>query len=199
MDFTPIAGILGTIARLTGDALYVHSVAYGRTRPHIASQLPWAVIGGIIFASQIAEEAGPSIWIYAVNFLMCVVYVGLALWRGTRDIKPVDWVVVGAASLGIPFWLLAHDPLYAVLWVTAIDIVCYYPICRKSWNNPWSEPRIPYLLSSIKHVFILLALVNFNLTTSIYSFAMIVANIFLVGLLLLRRRQLQSPSAIDGG
>jgi hypothetical protein len=44
-----------------------------------------------------------------------------------------------AALLVIPLWLLAEDPLWAIMLPTLIELLGFGPTLRKAWWAPYSE------------------------------------------------------------
>jgi len=92
--------------------------------------------------------------------------------------------------MAIPVWIATKDPLWAVVLVTAIDLIGYIPTFRKSWNHPRDELAASFSIGCIKHLMSIAALESYTMTTVLYSASLVVANSALVVLLLWRRRSM---------
>jgi hypothetical protein len=90
--------------------------------------------------------------------------------------------------LAILLWVLTKNPLYAVILVSAIIVISFYPTVRKSWSKPWSEGLTMHLVGTFNQGCGVLALTNKNVTTVLYPLTMALMSFSFACLLLYRRR-----------
>ena len=172
---------------------YTISIFRGRTKPHAFTWVIWAALTTIAFTAQIAEGAGPGAWATGFTALVSFCFVGLALFKGEKDITRSDWITFLSGIAAIPLWYTMDSPLYAVILITVIDALAFYPTFRKSWYKPSEELPITYILSAVKFALALAALQTFNWTTVLYPASLVFMNSIFVVMVTLRRRAL-SPS-----
>ena len=87
-------------------------------------------------------------------------------------------------------WKLTNSPLLAVITITIIDALAFYPTFRKGYYKPNEETIITFVVSLLKFVIGLFALEAFNLTTAFFPIALIILNGLFVGMILIRRRSI---------
>ena len=97
-----------------------------------------------------------------------------------------------AALSTIPVWYLTKDPLYAVILITTIDALAFYPTFRKSWHKPYEDNAFTFSLSALKFLFATLGLEYFTLTTSMYPISLVIMNGLFVIMVLWRRKALNN-------
>lgn len=182
--FSVGAIILGFI----GLVPYFWGIYKGTAKPHMFSWMIWCVVSGIAGYIQLTENAGAGSWFLIVNAGFCACIATAAYWRGTKDIRRSDWVVLFVALSSIPLWVITSNPLWSVLLVVGIDAIGYLPTIRKSWHRPYEEPAFPWGLSVIVFSLSFLALESYSVTTYIYPVTFIIINIFFVTYLLVRRK-----------
>jgi len=168
----------------------------GTIKPHVCTWVLWGIVMLISAAARAAADAGPGAWAAWAGAFSCASIGVLAIFKGEKDITRSDILVFLGALSAIPVWLVTNNPLYAVIIVTAIDVIAYAPTCRKSYYRPFEECVTPYFTANTLHVFSLLANLTYSLTTTLTPVVLILANIGLITLILVRRRQLRPRLAI---
>ena len=121
--------------------------------------------------------------------LACASIAVLALFKGERHITRTDWAAFAAALSALPLWYVTHDALWAVIWISVIDVLGFYPTLRKSYRRPHEELIFTHLTSGIKHVLSLFALEAWLMTTWLYPSVIAAANLALVAVIVRRRKQ----------
>ncbi len=150
----------------------------------------WGILTGIAFLAQVARHAGAGSWITGLTLVNCFVVVGLAIPYGEKDIKPVDWVCLCGAAVGLLLWGFTSDPRLAVVLVTTIDLIAFLPTLRKAYYKPQEETAVFFFMSIWKFGLGLVAVREYSLTTCLFPAAVVVFNIFFVATLMVRRRTL---------
>jgi hypothetical protein len=171
-------------------ALYWRLMLRRRIKPHLFTWLIWALAVGIAAAGRHAERAGPGAWSMAAMAGSCLSVALLALRYGERDITRGDVVALLACLAALPLWYLTNSALVAIVLVTAIDLVGYYPTVRKSWKRPHEEATYNFVLSQVVHVLSLAANDVHTLATMLTPGCILVANSALIGTIWWRRAAL---------
>ena len=119
----------------------------------------------------------------------------LSLKLGTRNITKADTIVLIAALFAVVVWWQLKNPLLAVMMVSLIDVVGYFPSFRKTFHEPWSETVVSWLAFSGTNVLSPLALGEYNVLTMTYLIAITTANLGLVMISISRRKVVLRPKA----
>lgn len=186
-------GAITIILSLVGYIPYIRDVLRGQTKPHAFSWIIWTLVTFIIGAAQLAAGSGWGAVHNLVTGLIGLIILIYALRNKDKDIKRVDVVLFILALLSIPLWLLTKNPTTAIVLITAIDIFAFLPTFRKTWNQPWSETLISYVLAGIKYGFALLAIGSYDFATLLYPIVLVVMNASLVTIMVVRRRKVTKP------
>jgi len=166
-------------------------IVRGRLRPSAASWSIWAFGTALVAGAQFGAGAGVGA---APLALSASVSLGIAIlaaragggFRATR-IDLASFLVALAAGLA---WCRADDARVAVVLLTAIDLVGFVPMLRRSWSRPQDESASFYALGALRNIFVLLALEAWNLVTVLFPLAVGIACLGVAGWLLARRRAL---------
>lgn len=185
-------GALSVIVVVLVTVPYVQQMLAGKIKPHLFTWVVWTLTTGIAAAARAHEQAGPGAWAQWVGAASCLIVALLALRQGDKGITRSDQVAFCLALLAIPLWQLTDNALAAVIMVTGIDLLGYYPTFRKSWQRPQEEAIFNYVAANVIHVLSLLATEQYTLVNILFQVAVFVANTLLIALVLVRRAQLAS-------
>lgn len=183
-------GIIATLMALVSYVPYIRNIFSGKTKPHSFSWLVWGSLTAIAFVGQVSEKGGPGAWV--TGFTACVSFFifAAALKYGEKEITRSDWLSLIGAALALVLWLLTNQPLLAMVLITVIDALGFYPTFRKSYAKPYEETALTFALSAIKFVISIIALENLQVVTWLYPASLVLMNGIFVVMLLIRRRQL---------
>ncbi len=193
MEYKIILGGAALIFGLFQYVPYLIDVVRGKTKPHAFSWFAWSLPTAVVFAAQLNDGGGAGVWVTGLTAFMCTVIFVLSLFKGERDIRPLDWVSLVVSGVGIVLWLYTNNPLWAVILTTAVDLIGFVPTIRKSLVHPLEETRSTYAMGGIKWVLSVGALSNYSAITLIYPVGMIVANFGFVLFLFYLSRRYTSP------
>lgn len=174
---------------------YFRSIFAGTTRPHVFSWVVWGTNTSVAFVATLSADGGAGAW--AIGFSAAITLAVAALaWQRRADmhITRGDWLFFLAGLAAIPLWFVASDPLWAIVLVTAVELLGFGPTMRKSWHQPWSEPVGFLAILIVRNALVIAALAQRTLTTVLFPAAMAGACILLMGILLGRRQSLPPPS-----
>jgi hypothetical protein len=194
-DLKMILAILASVVIVSGGYLpYIRDMFRGITKPHAYTWLIWSITYGTATAAMWFGRGG---WGFLAMFVSCffvVLIFFLSIKYGTRNITIGDTIILGLALLAIVVWWQMNNPLLAVLMVSAIDVVGYFPSFRKVFHEPWSETIASWAIFSIANLLNIFALSEYNLLTVTYLLAITVANIILLVIGSLRRKVVMKPA-----
>jgi len=195
MDEKTVFGLISAIVSFGSFLPYIHSVWRGKTRPHLFTWLVWTVLTTMIFIIQLIEKAGAGAWGTGVIAMTCLVILFFSLFKGEKTGTRTDWAAFVASLLGIPLWLFTKDPTLAAIFVTAIDVLAFWPTVNKTWRTPHSENLLYYFCWLIKYPTGFLAIESMSVANAVYPLTWSIIGMIYVPFLLYRRRTLQSSNA----
>jgi hypothetical protein len=193
MDYKILLGLLTIAIGLVSYSFYFRDIFKGKTKPDGFSWLIWGFLASIIFFAQIVKGGGSGAWVTALTAFMCLLIATTTFLRGDGHIKVIDVISLVGATIGILLWKYTEDPLLAVILITAVDMIGFAPIFKKSFRNPHEETAITFSLNGLKFAVAFAALQAFNPVTWLYPVANVLMNTSLVIMLLSRRSALTNP------
>lgn len=170
---------------------YIRSIYLGRTKPHVFSWIVWGMGTLTVFFAQLAGQGGLGAWPIGVSGVITSYIALLAyLKRADTHITRADWIFFIAALSALPFWFFTSNPLWAVVALTVVDVMGFGPTVRKAYRYPHEESAKFFALSVARNLLVILALERYSLTTALFPAAVGLACLFLVFMLVYRRRSL---------
>lgn len=171
-------------------AVYLWQIYRRTIKPHLFTWIIWGTLMFIGFAAQYVENAGPGSWNMGVSAVITFVIAGAAYFYGEKNITRSDWIAFIVALSAIPAWIMTDNPLWAVVIISGIDVVAFYPTFRKSWYRPGEEGAWSFFTGGAQFALSIFALENMTFTTVLYPAVIAAMNMLLVTMLLCRRRAL---------
>lgn len=168
---------------------YVRSVLRGTTKPHVFSWVIWGSTTLVVFAAQLADGGGVGAW--PIGFSGAVtIYVAVLAYAKRADIAitRTDWLFFLAAATSLPGWYLTDDPLWAVLILTAVDILGFGPTFRKAFDRPFDEQLTFFVLMAARNAIAAVALEHYSLTTLTFPTVMAAVCVAFIATVIHRRR-----------
>ncbi|PKM91809.1 hypothetical protein CVU82_01215 [Candidatus Falkowbacteria bacterium HGW-Falkowbacteria-1] len=195
MNIKIILSIIATIIGVVAFFPYLRDIVQLKTKPHVYTWLIWAVTQTTAVAGILHGGGG---WgslnlIIGTFFVVCIFLFSLKY--GSKNITKGDSIVLVIALCAVLVWWRLDRPILAVIMVSIIDVLGYIPSFRKSYQEPWSETLISWVLFSVSNIFAILALNEYNLLTVTYLVAITLANLFIFLLCFLRRSFIPRPSS----
>ena len=190
-----ILGIVSILIVVATSVVYFRQMFQGRIKPHSFSWIIWGLTTGIAAGARTGGGVDAGAWGQWAAAGSCMICGLLALKYGEKHITRGDIVAFTAALAAIPAWIVTDNPLIAVIIVTGIDGVGYYPTIRKSYRRPHEEAMYNYVVGNVIHVLSLAATEEYTVTNTLFQIVLLVINTLLVGMIWWRRRQLRSVPA----
>lgn len=180
-------GLISVVLSFVTCIPYFWAIYKGTAHPHFFTWFSWALFSVVIFCAQITEGAGPGAWVNGLGIILNLIMAGLALKYGEKNITRSDWVSFIGVLLCIPIWVFTGNPVYSILIICVIDVFSFYPTFRKSWMKPWDEDAPTYIISTLKYVFSILAIQDYNFSTTFYPAWIILIEVVFLTFLYTRR------------
>jgi len=190
MFYKQILGGLAVLLTIISYIPYIKDILKGKTRPHAFSWLIWFILTGIGFFIQIEGGAGAGAWFNGVMFFICGFIMVYGFIKGRKEIVIADWVSLILAFIAMYFWLIVKDPMLSITLVIIADALGLIPTIRKSLIHPHSETVETYAINAVRVCFGILALSKFSFLTASYHIYMIIANLLVVGVIIIKRKSL---------
>ncbi|MHC1716290.1 MAG: hypothetical protein AB9915_00110 [Candidatus Dojkabacteria bacterium] len=183
-----VVTIIAVLIALGGYIPYIKDCIKGKTKPHVVSWFIWALVSFIAFGIQFLNQGGAGSFINLFMGIICTIVFIFALRNGTKDVTKFDIISFILALIAIILWLVVKQPLWSIILVIFIDIMSFLPTMVKGWKKPWSETVVTFEMSSIKNALSIYALSTYSLTNVAYPGYALIANVFFVIMLILRRK-----------
>ena len=170
---------------------YVRDVLRGTVKPHVFSWIIWGITTCVIFLAQLEDRGGVGAWPMGLAGVLTFFVAFLAyVKKGDLAITRTDWIFFIAALSALPFWYFTSTPLWAVVILTAVDLLGFGPTVRKVFDHPRSESLTFYVLFTSRNLISIPALENFSVTTVLSPAVISLATALFIGMALYRRRVL---------
>ena len=188
-----ILAAFGIIITLIGYTAYIYSIFKGSTKPHPFSWFIFGTLTAIGFFAQLSDGGGLGAYITGLSALISYIVTVIGYFRREQiTITKSDWMTFIACIMAIPVWMITDNAFWAVILITVIDALAFYPTFRKTWFDPTSELPFHYIIAGSKFVFGILALDNFTTITVLYPLSLVFANFAFLAMQYYRKRTIQN-------
>ena len=187
MNLKLVFSVAASVVSIVAYYPYIRDIFRKKTKPHIYTWLIWSIISGIAVGGIfLGDDSVESIVGIVTIFLLDTFIAILAIKFGTKNITYIDTVAMLVSLVGIAVWLKMDNLLLALILITVIDLISYFPTYRKSWSNPEEETVSYWLLMSFGYGLIIPSLASYNFFTTFYVTCMTIASFGLVIVLKVR-------------
>lgn len=168
---------------------YIRSILKGKTKPHVFSWVIWGSTTFIVFLAQLADKGGAGAWPIGVSSIITIYVAFLAyIKKSDSTITKTDWLFFIMAMASLPLWFLTSDPLWAVVILTAVDVIGFGPTLRKAYVRPLEEQLLFYMIFVVRNFVSIVALEHYSLTTVLFPAATGAACMVFILMVVYRRR-----------
>lgn len=188
-----LLGIVAGVLVVAGYVPYLRDILRGKTHPHVYSWFLWGLLTVVIFGIQITHHAGFGGLVTIIAGAMCLAVLVLGIRRGKTDITFSDNVVFVLTILCMVLWLLAKQPLTAMLLACLTDLLAFVPTVRKSWAKPYTETLSLYQLNTVRFGLALVALDQFTFINAVWPAMWALINGLFSVFLIARRKAVPVP------
>jgi len=168
---------------------YIRSIHQDKTKPHVFSWLIWGSTTFIVFLSQLADKGGVGAWPIGVSGVITL-YIAFLAYAKKSDINitKLDWFFFLVAMSSLPLWFFTSDPLWAVIVLTAVDVVGFGPTFRKAYLNPFDEHVTFFTIMVVRNFVSIAALEHYSFTTVLFPAVIGLETLLFVVMVMYRRR-----------
>jgi hypothetical protein len=167
---------------------YIRGTLRGGIRPHVFSWVIWSITTSIVAVAQLRAGGGPGAWAIGLSAAITLFITALALLRhGDRAITRIDWCFLAGAFAALPAWAITDDPMWAVLILTAIDLLGFGPTLRKAYADPHHESVLFFAWFILRNALVIAALERWSVTTVAFPLAVGATCVVVVGIIVARR------------
>ena len=168
---------------------YIRSILKEETKPHVFSWVIWGSTTFIVFLAQLKDGGGVGAWPIGVSGLITIYVAFLAyLKKSDKTITFIDGCFFLSAMASLPVWYLTSDPLWAVVILTAIDVLGFGPTLRKAYFHPYEENLTFFSIFMARNLIVIMALEYHSLTTVLFPAVIAGACWALIVMVIFRRR-----------
>ncbi len=167
---------------------YYYSIIKWNTKPHIYTWLIFSLILTPSFFIQ--SQHWWWLWTYVllVELIWCFITFLLAIHYWEKQITKLDKIFLLWAIITIIMWLILDQPIVSTVLIIMIDFFALLPTYRKTWNKPFDETIVMYIISGLIFFSSLLAIEQYNFLTTWHQIAIILFDWGLVLYILVRRK-----------
>jgi len=174
---TGIAGYLSGLAILLSFVPYIRDIFSGKTKPERISWLIWAILGSILFFSQLAKGASYSLIMTGVMAAGDLFVFILAIKYGFGGFLKRDIAALIAATMGLFLWYITKEAAFALFIAIFIDATGATLTAIKSYEQPATETISAWLLGFIGGLLGCIAVGSFNLILLAFPVYISMANL----------------------
>jgi hypothetical protein len=145
----PVLGVLGALVGIADTIPYVRDTVRGSTRPHRGTWLIWGLLAIVACVAQLADGASWSAVMTGTQAILTGAVFLLAIRYGEGGMGAADLALIALAGGGVVGWILAREPLVAVGFVIAADLIAFAMMVPKVRRDPHSETVSTYALASL--------------------------------------------------
>lgn len=157
--------IVGIILTIIGYLPYITDTVKGKTTPHLYSWLVWSVLGLTNSALFFQNGGGNGSYVHLTSTLITIFIFILSIFKGHKEITRSDKIFLTLSIVAFTLWFFIDQPGFAAIFATSTSLLALGPTIRKSWTHPHSETLSTYIMNTIRHTLVILALDKYSLIT----------------------------------
>lgn len=179
---------LAVIISLYGYIRYGFEVPKKTLRPRPFTWLIWGVLSTCVTIIQLENGAALGVIGALLGAISGYVLAAMAWHYGNRRIYGADVVSIILAFGVLIAWGFIGDAA-TVIMASLVYLIGFTPTVVRAVKAPHNERMTPFVTSVIKYCLSIAILGHFSLETLTYPVILALANLFFVGLLYVRRKQ----------
>ncbi len=162
MNLQFIFGIIASLLFVASISWYVYDVAKGRVRVAITSVIMLALINFSQLGALIAKELWYVVPFTLVAGVMNIFIAAFGVKNGKFQFKMLDAITLIGALAGLIAWHFTKDAAYNIYILTAVMLVSVIPMIAKTFKDPTSETKWPWLVNLAATAFLALTITSFQ-------------------------------------
>lgn len=180
---------VGAIINFSGTLFYLRDTLRGTSQPNRVTWLLWAGAPMIGAAAMLAEGVRWAVLpVFMTGFGPLIIFIASfinphAYWK----LKSFDYLCGALSVLALVLWGITREPIIAIVFALASDILATTPTLIKSWRHPETETGISYTTSLLNACTSFAAITVWSFSSLAFPIYMVAANSLLVFALYRRR------------
>ena len=185
--------VLSSVLTLVSAGPYLLDTLKGKTKPRVATWFIWAVLTGIASAASFADHqyASAILTFSAMIEDLAIVVLGI-IKSGDLSLEKLDFYCLIGAGTGLVLWWLFNSPSIAIVASLMIDFIGAVPTIKHTWQKPYEETWLKFVLSAVGGAFAVLASQSFSITALAYPVYIAVTDGSFAAIILLRHKYARS-------
>ena len=186
-------GLTAGVLQVYSGVQYIRDMLLGATRPNIVSQIVWGTICIIIVSAQLSTGFSWSVIVPLVSAINTFIVILLCRrGYGYMNYTLVDAVSFIFALIAVVAWQMTSNPVWALVFSIGADFAALVPTIRKTYQHPFSESAISWILGMLSCLFGFLGTADRTFTHNVFVVYGFVADaIFIIGMFILRSKRVR--------
>ena len=186
-------GLTAGVLQVYSGVQYIRDMLLGATRPNIVSQIVWGTICIIIVSAQLSTGFSWSVIVPLVSAINTFIVILLCRrGYGYMNYTLVDSVSFIFALIAVVAWQMTSNPVWALVFSIGADFAALVPTIRKTYQHPFSESAISWILGMLSCLFGFLGTADRTFTHNVFVVYGFVADaIFIIGMFILRSKRVR--------
>jgi len=188
MEYKNILGLISGAMAVLAYWIYLKDVFANKTTPHTFSWLIWGLLATTAYFGQVTGKAGAGGWVTGITALGCLFIFVVAIFKGEKDIRTIDKILLAIASLSIILLVTVKDARISTTLAIVALVIGSFLTMKKAYYKPNEETAKTFALNSIKFVPSIFALSTYSYLTVAYPVSALITNAAIVIVVLVRRK-----------
>ena len=184
--------IIGISITIIAYFPYIKSIMDNKTKPHLFSWIIWGITTSIAFFAMYFNDGGVGTFPVAFAASLCFAIAFLTYKKmGLDYITKSDWIFLALALSALPLWYVTSSALYAIILLSAVDVIGFIPTFKKAYKFPYEEQLTFFILMLTRDIFFTIpALESYTLTTMVFPLTLSTATTTFVIMVYFRRKKI---------
>ena len=187
MNWLVIFGVSSAAINIISVIPYIRDIFLGKTKPERASWFIWTILGFIFFFTNLAEGAEESLFFVAMQVIVPMTILILAIKRGIGGFARRDKVGLAVAGLGLLLWYLTNNAVYALVFALSVDAAGAVLTAIKTWEQPFTETLISWAALIPVGILAMLAVGELDYVLLLFPFYFVILGTILPAIIIYRR------------
>ncbi len=166
----------------------------GKTNPHLASWLIWALLQVVIFNGSRQQGASATTWIVLMYLIGSLMTAAFVWFYGDRNWETLDIFCACLGGVSLALLLVVKAPFWALLLAINTDGIASIPTLVGVTKKPADEPRLGWTIFLLGAGVNLLAVKTWNFQEAGFTIYLLVLIGYICGQVWLRPNLRRSES-----
>lgn len=172
----------GMIISLIGISSYIKEMLKGNVKPNRVSWLMWSIAPLIAtFAALSSGVALSVIPVFMAGFGPLLVFI-ISLFKKEAywKLQRFDYYCGSLSALALILWVITKEPIIAIVFSLASDLLASIPTLLKSYKNPETESSSAFLGGLLSAATSFFAIEKWNFPSLAFPIYLVLMNILII-------------------